>query len=82
MALRVQRVSAQLVPVLSLSLRTSWSVEHVREVEVARPPCDAASITQLPGLSWKHSLRDFKRGETEQVCMIVPEADDTGQRSR
>ncbi|KAG2853594.1 hypothetical protein PC113_g14039 [Phytophthora cactorum] len=37
------------------------SVAHVREVEVARPPCDAASITQLPGLS----------------CMIVPVADGT-----
>ncbi|KAG2872189.1 hypothetical protein PC114_g26516 [Phytophthora cactorum] len=53
------------------------SVAHVREVEVARPPCDAASITQLPGLSWKHFLRDLKRGEIEQVCMIVPVADDT-----
>ncbi|KAG3204294.1 hypothetical protein PC128_g2014 [Phytophthora cactorum] len=53
------------------------SVAHVREVEVARPPCDAASITQLPGLSWKHFLRDLKRGEIEQVCMIVSVADDT-----
>ncbi|KAE8908795.1 hypothetical protein PF005_g8204 [Phytophthora fragariae] len=40
-------------------------------VEVARPPCDAAEITRLPGLSWKHFLRDLKRGEIEQVCMIV-----------
>ncbi|GMF48251.1 unnamed protein product [Phytophthora fragariaefolia] len=42
-------------------------------VEVARPPCDAAEITRLPGLSWKHFLRDLKRGEIEQVCMIVAE---------
>ncbi|KAE9241494.1 hypothetical protein PF004_g7023 [Phytophthora fragariae] len=43
-------------------------------VEVARSSCDAAEITRLPGLSWKHCLRDLKRGEIEQVCMIV--ADD------
>ncbi|KAE9332909.1 hypothetical protein PF008_g14710 [Phytophthora fragariae] len=42
-------------------------------VEVARPPCDAAEITQLPGLSRKHFLRDLKKGEIEQVCMIVAE---------
>uniref|UniRef100_H3H2L9 Integrase catalytic domain-containing protein n=1 Tax=Phytophthora ramorum TaxID=164328 RepID=H3H2L9_PHYRM len=42
-------------------------------VEVARPPCDAAEITRLPGLSWKHFLRDLKRGEIGQVCMIVAE---------
>ncbi|GMF39318.1 unnamed protein product [Phytophthora fragariaefolia] len=42
-------------------------------VEVARPPCDAAEITRLPGLSWKHFLRDLRRGEIEQVCMIVAE---------
>ncbi|KAG2897925.1 hypothetical protein PC115_g16988 [Phytophthora cactorum] len=53
------------------------SVAHVREVEVARPPCGAASITQLPSLSWKHFLRDLKRGKIGQVCMIVPVADDT-----
>ncbi|KAG3149788.1 hypothetical protein PC128_g23345 [Phytophthora cactorum] len=29
------------------------NVARVREVEVARPPRDVASITQLPGLSWK-----------------------------
>ncbi|KAG2965646.1 hypothetical protein PC120_g27207 [Phytophthora cactorum] len=46
------------------------NVARVREVEVARPPRDAASITQLPGLSWK---RDLKRGGIEQVCVIVPE---------
>ncbi|GMF43598.1 unnamed protein product [Phytophthora fragariaefolia] len=40
---------------------------------VARPPCDAAEITRLPGLSWKHFLRDLTRGEIEQVCMIVAE---------
>ncbi|KAG3088479.1 hypothetical protein PI124_g17655 [Phytophthora idaei] len=53
------------------------NVARVREVEVARPPRDAASITQLPGLSWKHFLRDLKRRGIEQVCMIVPEVDDT-----
>ncbi|KAE9331013.1 hypothetical protein PF008_g15608 [Phytophthora fragariae] len=42
-------------------------------VDVARPPCDAAENTRLPVLSWKHFLRDLKRGETEQVYMIVAE---------
>ncbi|KAG2783050.1 hypothetical protein PC116_g24738 [Phytophthora cactorum] len=46
------------------------NVARLRDVEVARPPRDAASITQLPGLSWKRGL---KRGGIEQVCMIVPE---------
>ncbi|GMG15296.1 unnamed protein product [Phytophthora fragariaefolia] len=46
---------------------------RVCNVEVARPPCDAAEITRLPSLSWKHFLRDLRRGEIEQVCMIVAE---------
>ncbi|KAK1941598.1 hypothetical protein P3T76_006662 [Phytophthora citrophthora] len=46
---------------------------RVRNVEVARPPCAAAEITRLPGLSWKHFLRDLKKGEIEQVCMLVAE---------
>ncbi|KAG2837641.1 hypothetical protein PC111_g4567 [Phytophthora cactorum] len=49
------------------------NVARVRDVEVARPPSDAAPITHLPGLSWKHFLRDLKRRELEQVCMVVPE---------
>ncbi|KAG6623867.1 reverse transcriptase [Phytophthora cinnamomi] len=46
---------------------------RIRDVEAARPPCDAAEITRLPGLSWKHFLRDLKKGEIEQVCMVVAE---------
>ncbi|KAE9015017.1 hypothetical protein PR002_g14049 [Phytophthora rubi] len=42
-------------------------------VDVARPLCDAAENTRLPVLSWKHFLRDLKRGEIEQVYMIVAE---------
>ncbi|KAG2981476.1 hypothetical protein PC118_g10589 [Phytophthora cactorum] len=65
-------------PVISILVRDGDdNVAHAREVEVARPPRDAASITQLPDLSWKHFLHDLKRGEIEQVCMIVPEVDDT-----
>ncbi|KAG3243481.1 hypothetical protein PI124_g11692 [Phytophthora idaei] len=48
---------------------------RVREVEVARP-CDIAVITQLPGLSWKHFLRGLKRGDLEQICMVVPDVVD------
>ncbi|KAG3160490.1 hypothetical protein PC128_g21089 [Phytophthora cactorum] len=46
-----------------------WS----RFIKVASPPRDAASITRLPGLSWKHFLRDLKAGEIEQVCLITEE---------
>ncbi|KAG6578261.1 reverse transcriptase [Phytophthora cinnamomi] len=46
---------------------------RIRDVEAARPPCDAAEITRLPGLSWKHFLRDLKKGQIEQVCMVVAE---------
>ncbi|KAE9296827.1 hypothetical protein PR003_g23658, partial [Phytophthora rubi] len=37
----------------------------------ANPPSDAATITRLPGLSWKHFLRDLKAGEIEQVCLLT-----------
>ncbi|GMG14718.1 unnamed protein product [Phytophthora fragariaefolia] len=46
---------------------------RVCNFEVTRPPRDTAEITRLPGLSWKHFLRDLNRGEIEQVCMIVAE---------
>ncbi|KAG4044946.1 hypothetical protein PC123_g19637 [Phytophthora cactorum] len=46
-----------------------WS----RFIKVASPPRDAALITRLPGLSWKHFLRDLKAGEIEQVCLITEE---------
>ncbi|GMF44300.1 unnamed protein product [Phytophthora lilii] len=42
-----------------------------RVVKVANPPCDASSLTRLPGLSWKNFLRDLKHGEVEQVCPIT-----------
>ncbi|ETN22017.1 hypothetical protein PPTG_02074 [Phytophthora nicotianae INRA-310] len=35
-------------------------VPRVHDIEVASPPCDANEITQLPGLSWKHFLRELK----------------------
>ncbi|KAE8955016.1 hypothetical protein PR001_g32269, partial [Phytophthora rubi] len=44
---------------------------QVRAIEVANPPTDAATITRLPGLSWKHFLRDLKAGEIEQVCFLT-----------
>jgi hypothetical protein len=49
------------------------SSPRVQGVEVALPPCDAADITALPGLSWKNCFRDLNSGEIEQVCMIVAE---------
>ena len=42
-------------------------------IEVASPPRDASSITSLPGLSWKHFLRDLKGGTVDQVCLITNE---------
>ncbi|OWZ09394.1 polyprotein [Phytophthora megakarya] len=42
-----------------------------RTLEVATPPKDAKSIIQLPGLSWKHFLRDLKASEIEQICLIT-----------
>ncbi|GMF21095.1 unnamed protein product [Phytophthora fragariaefolia] len=47
------------------------SPNRIRTVEVAYPPSDAATITRLPGLSWKHFLRDLKAGEIEQVCLLT-----------
>ncbi|KAE9335158.1 hypothetical protein PR003_g13153 [Phytophthora rubi] len=47
------------------------SPNQVRAIEVANPPSDAATITRLPGLSWKHFLRDLKAGEIEQVCLLT-----------
>ncbi|KAG3155132.1 hypothetical protein PC128_g22134 [Phytophthora cactorum] len=44
-----------------------------RVIKVASPPRDAASIRYLPGLSWKHFLRDLKAVEIEQVCLITEE---------
>ncbi|GMF24146.1 unnamed protein product [Phytophthora lilii] len=45
--------------------------KQLRSIEIASPPSDAASITSLPGLSWKHFLRDLKAGEIKQVCLIT-----------
>ncbi|GMF58197.1 unnamed protein product [Phytophthora fragariaefolia] len=47
------------------------SPNRIRTVEVANPLSDAATITRLPGLSWKHFLRDLKAGEIEQVCLLT-----------
>ncbi|GMF16635.1 unnamed protein product [Phytophthora fragariaefolia] len=44
---------------------------RIRTVEVANPPSDATTITRLPGLFWKHFLRDLKAGEIEQVCLLT-----------
>ncbi|KAE8978413.1 hypothetical protein PF005_g24528 [Phytophthora fragariae] len=46
---------------------------RTRVIEVASPPCDAKSITSLPGLFWKNFLRDLKAGDIEQVCLITDE---------
>jgi hypothetical protein len=44
---------------------------RVRAIAVANPPSDAATITRLPGLSWKRFLRDLKAGEIEQLCLLA-----------
>ncbi|KAE9187523.1 hypothetical protein PF004_g22766 [Phytophthora fragariae] len=54
----------------SSSIRRALRI-NVRAIEVANPPTDAATITRLPGLSWKHFLRDLKAGEIEQVCLLT-----------
>ncbi|KAE9307293.1 hypothetical protein PF008_g21268 [Phytophthora fragariae] len=51
------------------------SPNQVHAIEVANPPSDAAIITQLPGPSWKHFLRDLKAGEIEQVCLLIGKND-------
>ena len=45
-----------------------------RYIEVASQSRDASSITSLPGLSWKHLLRDIKQDTMDQVCLISNEA--------
>ncbi|OWY98583.1 reverse transcriptase, partial [Phytophthora megakarya] len=52
----------------------SSSTSRVCDIEVAHPPRDAAEITQLPDLPWKHFLSDLKKGDIEQVCMLVHKA--------
>ncbi|GMF52970.1 unnamed protein product [Phytophthora fragariaefolia] len=47
------------------------SPNRIRTVEVANPPSDAATITRLPSLSWKHFPRDLKAGEIEQVWLLT-----------
>jgi hypothetical protein len=47
------------------------SPNRVRAIAVANPPSGAATITKLPGLSWKHFLRDLKASEIEQVCLLT-----------
>ena len=38
------------------------SLQRRQYIEVASPPRDTSSITNLPGLSWKHLPRDLKGG--------------------
>ncbi|GMF15142.1 unnamed protein product [Phytophthora fragariaefolia] len=47
------------------------SPNGVRTIELTNPPSDAATITRLPGLSWKHFLRDLKAGEIEQIGLLT-----------
>ncbi|KAE9083513.1 hypothetical protein PF006_g26675 [Phytophthora fragariae] len=56
--------------ILNVVEYSEGSPNQVRAIEVANPPSDAATITRLPGLSWKHFLRDLKAGEIEQVCLL------------
>uniref|UniRef100_A0AAV1UQK0 Uncharacterized protein n=1 Tax=Peronospora matthiolae TaxID=2874970 RepID=A0AAV1UQK0_9STRA len=44
-----------------------------QHIIVASPRRDESSITSLPGLSWKHFLRDLKGGMVEQVCLVTNE---------
>ncbi|KAE8907776.1 hypothetical protein PF005_g7680 [Phytophthora fragariae] len=62
-----QAPSSEILNVVEYS---EGSPNQVRAIEVANPPSDAATITRLPGLSWKHFLRDLKAGEIEQVCLL------------
>ncbi|OWZ13054.1 hypothetical protein PHMEG_00013691, partial [Phytophthora megakarya] len=59
--------------VISVLVESSGT-SRVCDIEVAHPPRDAAEITQLPDLPWKHFLSDLKKGYIEQVCMLVHEA--------
>jgi hypothetical protein len=47
---------------------------HRRQLRVANPPKAAAALTKLPSMSWKRFLKDLKRGEIEQVCVLTAEA--------
>ncbi|KAE9260834.1 hypothetical protein PR003_g34188, partial [Phytophthora rubi] len=40
--------------ILNVVEYSEGSPNQVRAIEVANPPTDAATITRLPGLSWKH----------------------------
>ncbi|KAE9318359.1 hypothetical protein PR003_g18247 [Phytophthora rubi] len=57
--------------ILNVVEYSEGSPNQVRAIEVANPPSDAATITRLPGLSWKHFLRDLKAGEIERVCLLT-----------
>ncbi|KAE9008884.1 hypothetical protein PF011_g10520 [Phytophthora fragariae] len=63
-----QTPSSEILNVVEYS---EGSPNQVRAIEVVNPPTDAATITRLPGLSWKHFLRDLKAGEIEQVCLLT-----------
>ncbi|KAE9187311.1 hypothetical protein PF004_g22834 [Phytophthora fragariae] len=63
-----QAPSSEILNVVEYS---EGSPNQVRAIEVANLPTDAATITRLPGLSWKHFLRDLKAGEIEQVCLLT-----------
>ncbi|KAE9187876.1 hypothetical protein PF004_g22667 [Phytophthora fragariae] len=60
--------SSEIINVVEYS---EGSTNQIRAIEVANPPSDAATTTRLPGLSWKHFLRDLKAGEIEQVCLLT-----------
>ena len=40
-------------------------------VKVANPPFTASITTQLPELCWDDLLRDLKKGDVEQLCIVV-----------
>ncbi|KAE9174917.1 hypothetical protein PF005_g25639 [Phytophthora fragariae] len=63
-----QAPSSEILNVVEYS---EGSPNQDRAIEVANSPTDAATITRLPGLSWKHFLRDLKAGEIEQVCLLT-----------
>ncbi|KAE9200246.1 hypothetical protein PF005_g15423 [Phytophthora fragariae] len=63
-----QASSSEILNVVEYS---EGSPNQVRANEVENPSSDAVTITGLPGLSWKHFLRDLKAGEIEQVCLLT-----------
>jgi hypothetical protein len=47
----------------------------IRSITIENPPSQVSALTSLPVLHPRAFLKQLKKGEFEQVCMIVPEYD-------